>query len=149
MKDLKQFLELFNPLPANQYLEICDKKDELTFALEKLLQKVDGELKIILYNDANLSLEKPFRATPREHDMVIIKNIYAKHQNQNMLLTLSYKTLAHTANIIIIEKKGVLDIEALKEKLELFEFRSANNIDIIKDYDLVIAKKMHMWGNGL
>jgi hypothetical protein len=46
-------------------------------------------------------------------------------------------------------KKGVLDIEALKEKLELFEFRSANNIDIIKDYDLVIAKKMHMWGNGL
>ena len=105
--------------------------------------------KIILYNDANLSLDKPFRATPREHDMVIIKNIYAKHQNQNMLLTLSYKTLAHTANIIIIEKKGVLDIEALKEKLELFEFRSANNIDIIKDYDLVIAKKMHMWGNGL
>ena len=40
MKDLKQFLELFNPLPANQYLEICDKKDELTFALEQLLQKV-------------------------------------------------------------------------------------------------------------
>jgi len=66
-----------------------------------------------------------------------------------MLIKLSYLTLANTANIIIIEKKGLLNIEALKTKLEIMEFRSANEIDIIDGYDLVIAKKMHMWGNGL
>jgi len=43
----------------------------------------------------------------------------------------------------------LLNIEALKTKLEIMEFRSANEIDIIDGYDLVIAKKMHMWGNGL
>ena len=66
-----------------------------------------------------------------------------------MLIKLSYLTLANTANIIIIEKKGLLDIQALKSKLEEMEFRSANDIDIIDGYDLVIAKKMHMWGAGL
>ncbi|MDQ1245442.1 MAG: hypothetical protein QG565_1783, partial [Campylobacterota bacterium] len=33
--------------------------------------------------------------------------------------------------------------------LEEFEFRAPNEIDIVEGYDLIIAKKMHMWGNGL
>ena len=35
------------------------------------------------------------------------------------------------------------------ELLENNEFRAANFIDIFPNYDLVMAKKMHMWGNGL
>jgi len=42
-----------------------------------------------------------------------------------------------------------MDIEAMKEMLEEFEFRAANDIDVVEGYDLVMAKKMHMWGNGL
>ena len=42
-----------------------------------------------------------------------------------------------------------MDIEAMKEMLEEFEFRAANEIDVLPEYDLVMAKKMHMWGNGL
>ena len=33
--------------------------------------------------------------------------------------------------------------------LEEFEFRSSNEIDVLPEYDLVMAKKLHMWGNGL
>ena len=36
-----------------------------------------------------------------------------------------------------------------KEMLEEFEFRSPNEIDVLPEYDLVMAKKLHMWGNGL
>jgi len=113
------------------------------------MDKVDGELKLVLYNDENLKSNQPFRAVPRDHDNVILKDVFAKHENQDMLIKLSYLTLANTANIIIIEKKGLLDIEALKTKLEYMEFRSPNEIDMIDGYDLVIAKKMHMWGAGL
>jgi hypothetical protein len=42
-----------------------------------------------------------------------------------------------------------MDIESTKELLEKFEFRAPNEIDVIDEYDLVMAKKMHMWGNGL
>jgi hypothetical protein len=66
-----------------------------------------------------------------------------------MILKLAYTTLANTANIVIIEKKGVMDIEAVKTMLEEHEFRASNEIDIIDGYDLVMAKKMHMWGAGL
>jgi hypothetical protein len=34
--------------------------------------------------------------------------------------------------------------------LEKSEFRAANTIcDLIVGYDVIVAKKMHMWGNGL
>ena len=149
MLNLNKFKELFTPLPGNHYLQISTCRDEITILLEDLMDKVDGELKLILYNDQHLKLNQPFRAIPRNHDNVILKDVFAKHENQDMLIKLSYLTLANTANIIIIEKKGFLDIQALKDKLEIMEFRSANEIDIIDGYDLVIAKKMHMWGAGL
>ena len=66
-----------------------------------------------------------------------------------MILKIAYTTLANTADIIIMQKKGTMDIDAIKEMLEEFEFRAANYIDVLPEYDLVMAKKMHMWGNGL
>jgi len=149
MLNLEKFRSLFTPLPGNHYLQVSTCRDEITDVLEELMDKVEGELNLVLYNDENLKLNQPFRAVPRDHDNVILKDVFSKHENQEMLIKLSYLTLANTANIIIIEKKGLLDIKALKAKLEIMEFRSANEIDMIDGYDLVIAKKMHMWGAGL
>ena len=147
--NLDQFLELFNPLPGNHYLQVATCEDEITKRLSSLIEDVDGEFKLVLYNDDNLNLTQPFRAIPRDHDMVVIKDVYAKHKDKDMLIKLAYLTLANTANVIILEKKGLLDIDATKEHLEKLEFRAPNEIDILDGYDLVMAKKMHMWGNGL
>ncbi len=147
--DLKQFSELFTPLPGNHYLEVCTKEDEVSELLSSLMRGVDGELSITLYNNENLDFSQAFRAMPREHDMLILKDVFSKHENKKMILKLSYLTLAHTANLIILEKKGTINIEATKSLLEEMEFRSASEINIIDGYDLVMAKKMHMWGNGL
>ncbi|PHQ65740.1 MAG: hypothetical protein COB99_02370 [Sulfurimonas sp.] len=114
-----------------------------------MIQSVDGEFNLALYNEDNLNFSQPFRAMPRDHDMVILKDIFYKHENPKMILKLAYLTLANTAHVIIMEKKGIMDVEATKELLEEFEFRAPNEIDIVDGYDLVIAKKMHMWGNGL
>lgn len=149
MLNLEKFRSLFNPLPGNHYLQVSTCRDEISDVLQELMDKVDGELNLVLYNDENLKLNQPFRAVPREHDNVILKDVFSIHENQDMLIKLSYLTLANTANIIIIEKKGLLDVEDIKSRLENLEFRSPNNIDMIDGYDLIIAKKMHMWGNGL
>ncbi len=162
--DLKQFLELFNPLPGNHYLLVTDKIDEVAFALEALLEKVGGELHIALYEDtpselpATLNAAKlqsiqnkaqPFRALPRDNDIVIFKDIQQLHKNFELLLKIAYTTLANNADIIIMQKSDSMDVEATKELLESYEFRAPNAIDLLKGYDLVMAKKMHMWGNGL
>jgi hypothetical protein len=147
--NLDKFLQLFNPLPGNHYLQVCIAEDDITTALSSLMESVDGTLNIALYNEENLNFSQPFRAMPRNHDMVILKDIFHKHENPKMILKLAYLTLANTAHVIIMEKKGIMDVEATKELLEEFEFRAPNEIDIVDGYDLVIAKKMHMWGNGL
>jgi hypothetical protein len=163
MANLEQFRKLFNPLPGNHYLHVTTEVDEISFLFDEMMQEVGGKFNLVIYSQENLHVEKPtnaniqhiqdfnhpFRALPRDHNIVVMKDILHAHQNHKMILKLAYTTLANTANIVIIEKKGVMDIEAVKTMLEEHEFRSPNEIDIIDGYDLVMAKKMHMWGNGL
>ncbi|MCF6330403.1 MAG: hypothetical protein L3I99_02495 [Sulfurimonas sp.] len=160
----KQFLELFNPYPGNHYLQVTTSPDEITDALNKITKDVDGKISLAIFADESIdysqklpdinikhinNFKEPFRALPRSNDAVIIKDVFAKHENKDMLLKISYASLANTADIIIIEKKGIMDVESMKQMLQDYEFRAANNIDILDGYDLIMAKKMHMWGNGL
>jgi len=161
---LDQFLELFNPLPGNHYIQVTTKPDATSEALNRIIQAVDGEFRLAVYAkeefDLSPSLESakvqfvkkfnvPFRALPRDNDIVIFKDILREHTNPKLLLKIAYTTLANTADIVVMEEKGKMDIEATKALLESFEFRAPNYIDVLDEYDLVMAKKMHMWGNGL
>ena len=162
--ELEQFRELFNPLPGNHYIQVTTKVDETSIALSKMIEAVDGEFRLVIYSDDEYAVDKelteakvqfvknfkiPFRALPRDNDIVIFKDILHLHENPKLLLKIAYTTLANTADIIIMQEKGTMDIEATKELLESFEFRAPNYIDVLPEYDLVMAKKMHMWGNGL
>lgn len=164
MANLEQFRKLFNPLPGNHYLHVTTEADDIAFLFDEMMQGVGGKFNLAIYSEISLHVDlkpsganiqyiqdfkQPFRALPRDHDIVVIKDILYAHQNPKMILKLAYTTLANTANIVIIEKKGVMDIETVKEMLEEHEFRAPNDIDIIDGYDLVMAKKMHMWGAGL
>ena len=162
--DLKQFLELFNPYLGNNYLQVTTEVDETTDAFYELLKGVDGVLNLVIYKDEEQNLsqqfpnaniqyiknfKQPFRALPRTNDIVVFKDIFHLHENQKGILKIAYATLANAAEIVIMQKKGTMDIEAILNLLEEFEFRSQNYIDVLPEYDLVMAKKLHMWGNGL
>jgi hypothetical protein len=164
MSNLEQFKKLFNPLPGNHYLQVTTIVDDISFLFDEMMQGVGGKFNLAVYSEITLHVDskppsaniqyiqdfkQPFRALPRNHDTVLLKDIFHAHENQKMILKLAYQTLANTANIIIMEKKGVMDIEAVKAMLEEHEFRAPNEIEIVDEYDLVMAKKMHMWGNGL
>ena len=157
---MQQFLELFHPLPGNSYLLVTSKMiDKIAAALHDKIAEVDGNFSIALYGegafeDAKIeridSLTKPFRALPRDNDRVIFYDIFNKHTSPKMLLQLAYRTLANAAEVIIIEPKGSLHSEETYRLLEAMEFRAPNLIeDILEGYDIFVAKKMHMWGNGL
>ena len=153
--------KLIHPLPGYSILHVSSNPDEIITTLVEMVEKVRGRLGLALYDHAEISFNEMikvqyvddyntlFRALPRDHDIVILHEVYAKHTQQEKILKSAYNTLANAAYIIIIEKKGVLDIAKLLEQLEAKEFRASNHIELLEGYDLVMAKKMHMWGNGL
>jgi uncharacterized membrane protein len=151
--------ELINPLPAYKILHVSDRVDGLAHDLKTILDEVDGTLNLALYERSDAmegvkvqyvsNYEEIFRALPRDHDIVIFYNTFSKHQKQESMIKNAYHTLANAAFLIIIEQKGIMDISLVKHRLENLEFRAPNEIDLLEGYDLIMAKKMHMWGNGL
>lgn len=165
MRDLSQFLELFSVQPGYRYIQVTTEVDETTSALYELLINNNAEMRIAFYSEDEIpdlqekypqakiqhvkNFNHPYRALPRDNDIVIYKDIFAKHNKQDLLLKTAYTTLSNTADIIIMEKTGVLDHTAMLELFEKFEYRAANHMSILEGYDIFMAKKMHMWGNGL
>ncbi len=151
--------ELINPLPAYKILHVSDRVDGLAHDLKAILDEVDGALNLVLYECSDTmenvkvqfvsNYEEIFRGVPRDYDVVVFYNTFSKHQKQENMLKHAYHTLANAAFLIIIEKKDVMDIIFVKDKLAALEFRAPNEIDLLEGYDLIMAKKMHMWGNGL
>jgi len=164
MQSYKQFLELIQPQPGFKVLDITAHADELTLAvIEHLAPFSNHRMALARYPgdhhdfeaSETLKVEEianynlPFRALPRDNDIVIIRDVLHKHSQSERILKSIYTTLANTGDVIIVTKSEEADIEAQKALLERLEFRSANSIDILDGYTLVMAKKMHMWGNGL
>ena len=54
--DLKQFLELFNPYPGNNYLQVTTQVDGTTDAFYELMNSVDGVLNLVVYNEEDIDL---------------------------------------------------------------------------------------------
>ena len=138
---------------------VTTKIDSIADALLQKTAEVDGVFSIALYGKGDFdkaklqridSFSKPFKAQPREHDRIILYDIFTKHHSQKTLLSAAYRALSNAAEVIIAEKKGKLKRYPTYELLEAHEFRAPNLIEgILKDYDVYTAKKMHMWGNGL
>jgi len=165
LADLSQFLELFSIQPGYRYIQVTTDVDETTTALYELLHENDAELRIAYYSEDKMpdlsqyypdatvqhvkNFNMPYRALPRDNDMVIYKDIFSKHNKKDLLLKTAYTTLSNTADIIIMEKTGILDIREMMELFEKFEYRAPNHMNILEGYDIFMAKKMHMWGNGL
>ena len=164
MQDYAQFLELIQPQPGFKVLDVTSHADALTQAvLEHLEPFRQHRMALALYpgdhqrftaGDA-LKIQElpnydvPFRALPRDNDIVIIRDVFHKHTQAERILKSIYTTLANTGDVIIITKSEDADVQGQIGTLERLEFRSPNNIDILDGYTLVMAKKMHMWGNGL
>jgi len=159
---MKQFLELFSPQPANSYLLVTTHIDEVAEALADKLREFDGTLHVSLYPGEHQEIQRdniklqevkdfntPFRALPRSFDAVIFQDFYHLHQHKERIIKLAYNALANTADIVIMQEVDTMNVEAMLEMLENSEYRAGNKIDVSPKYDLVMAKKMHMWGNGL
>lgn len=100
--------------------------------------------------DVIKDFNSPIRSATRDYETIILQDVLHLHTFPLKLLQLVYRSLENSAEVIIIQSNGAIETSEIEALLEKAEFRAANTIsDLIEGYDVIVAKKMHMWGNGL
>jgi len=145
-KEIKEFSSLLEDAPALCLLNIFNNTNPILDILENKISKNEGTLDLKDIN--NISCEK-FRLKSREFEYCILFDTISMCTNKEKFIQACYHSLENSAFIIVIEPKSNNNISEIIELLDVCEFRVANNIDIFKKYNLIMAKKLHMWGNGL
>ncbi len=163
---MRKFTELFAAQPGFKILDITAHADGLTRTLVSALVPVGGRLSLVEYpgtheavaaekgmtlqRQAVESYGKPFRALPRDNDVVFVRDVLHRHEQPERLLKSIYTTLGNAAEVVIVTRTDEADTEKQLEWLERVDFRAGNVIEgLAEGVTAVIGKKMHMWGNGL
>ncbi len=145
-KELELFKNLFQEFPNIEILHISNKISFLDSTLYEVVKALDGKLTYIDFKD-ELSLK--LKSSARDFEYIILSDILSYCQNKEKIVKTMYKALENSANIIVLEKKSHNNLEEIKELLEKNSFVAINHIDLFKEYNLITAKKLHMWGSGL
>jgi len=141
----EHFKELFDISPNMLVLNINNGCDDIKTEIEN----VTASHGRIVYKEFSEIEQKRFRLTAREYEYVFLCNCFEKIENLDRFIKEVYKSCENSGQVILIEKKENNKLQEMIEILDKADFRSTNPIEIFPHYDLVMAKKMHMWGNGL
>jgi hypothetical protein len=163
---MEAFKALFHPQPGYKILDITAHADALTRMLAETLGPVGGRLSLVTYPGMHEPIseaegmtlkrqsvgdfDRPFRALPRDNDIVFIRDVLHRHAQPERILRAIYTTLGNAVEVVIVTRRGEADPQEQLDLLEKVDFRAGNVIDdLIDDSVVVIGKKMHMWGKGL
>ena len=144
-KEFELFRSLFDNSPNLAILNINNNCDEITQELQSI---VDNSLGILTTKEFRQIQANNFRLKDRNFEYAIISDCLHLVENKDRFITSVYHSLENSAFIIILQKKENIDYETIKELLDTNNFRAINDIDIFSKYNLVMAKKLHMWGAG-
>ena len=145
-KEFESFNCLFQKDPNIAIFNINNDCDEIKQELKNIVNTIGGSFKNKEFDDIELNR---FRLTAREFEYAVICDCLDKVEDVDRFIKEIYKSLENSAQIIVLSKKDKQDIKIIENILDKNDFRAVNSIDIFEKYNLVMAKKMHMWGNGL
>lgn len=161
---MSSFCNLFQTSPQMKILVATSHADPLIEEICTYLEPFNATVDLSLYpgeHDAYSSaiigkvdtikdFSSPIRSATRDYETIILQDVVHLHSLPLKLLQLVYRSLENSAEIIIVQSKGGMETSEIEAMLDKSEFRAANTIcDLIEGYDVIVAKKMHMWGNGL
>lgn len=161
---MSSFCDLFQPSPQMKILVATSHADALMDEVCTFLEPFNATVDLSLYpgehrecssplvgkRDTIKDFNSPIRSVTRDYETIILQDVLHLHSLPLKLLQLIYRSLENSAEIIVVQSKDAGDNTEVEALLEKSEFRAANTInDLIEGYDVIVAKKMHMWGNGL
>ena len=153
--------ELFKTSPQMKILLVGTHIDELSTTLNKFIKQHNGIMDICLFSNTQTDKIEYKTFYPKDHDSfcsstsrdyeyIIVYDMLHMHNSPTKFIKNLYRALENSAEIIILQAHNLHEAKKTQDLLEYCEFRAANTIhQIYKNFDAVIAKKLHMWGNGL
>ena len=144
--ELNLFKGLFQNFENISILHINNGLDFLSPVLKEVAEEYNGTVHYKKFEDENSAR---LRSTARDYEYIILSDILSQCPNKDKIIKIMYKALENSANIIILEKKSNNNLVEVKNLLDDTSFVAINNIDLFEDYELITAKKLHMWGSGL
>jgi hypothetical protein len=153
---------LLHPTPHTKIMVATSHLDSMVEELSNFLIPYEGLIDVSLFpgdhqNDPLLhkiftikDYNSPAGGVPRDYAAVIVQDVLHRHESPKKFLELIYRTLLNASEIIIVQKNGSMNIAEIESLLDEVEFRAINAItDLIDGHEVIVGKKMHMWGNGL
>jgi len=155
---------LLHPTPHTKIMVVTSHLDRMSEEIGKFLTPYEGLIDFSLYSGDHQELShstfhktftikdyrSPAGGIPRDYASVIVQDVLHRHESPRKFLELIYRTLLNASEIIIVQKKGSMGIAEVESLLDESEFRAINAIsDLIEDHEVIVGKKMHMWGKGL
>ncbi|XOB62497.1 hypothetical protein ACMC56_01495 [Campylobacterota bacterium DY0563] len=145
-KKLELFKGLFQPFTNLSVFFINNNTDFIESTLEEVVKTNEGKLnKIDFIEEKYLKLNHYMR----EFEYIVLGDIINKYEKKELLLQKCYRALENSANIIILENKTNNNLDEIRELLDKTSFVAINSIELFDNYELITAKKLHMWGSGL
>lgn len=156
--------QLLHPTPHTKIMVATSHLDGMIEELSSFLSPYEGLIDISLFPGEHQACsatcihkihaikdyKSPAFGVPRDYAAVIVQDVLHLHAFPLKFLQLIYRTLLNATEIIVIQKNGSMSINEIEDLLDKAEFRATNTImDLIDGYEVIVAKKMHMWGNGL
>lgn len=155
---------LLHPTPHTKIMVATSHCDSLSEELGDFLAPYEGVVDFSLFPGEHLPLihpsfhktfmikdyRSPAGGVPRDYAAVIVQDVLHLHESPQKFLEFIYRSLLNACEIIIVQKNGSMGIAEIESLLDEAEFRAINTItDLIQGYEIIVGKKMHMWGKGL
>jgi len=156
--------QLLHPTPHTKIMVVTSHLEGMIEELSSFLSLYEGVIDLSLFPGEHQKFshpcihkvhaikdyKSPAGGVPRDYAAVIVQDVLHLHEIPLKFLQLIYRTLLNATEIIIVQKNGSMEIAKVEAMLDQAEFRAINTmIDLIDGYEVIVAKKMHMWGNGL
>ncbi|MFZ5373927.1 MAG: hypothetical protein ACOZBX_00060 [Campylobacterota bacterium] len=155
---------LLHPTPHTKIMVVTSHLDSMAEELGHFLSPYEGLIDLSLFPGEHRDLvhgtfhktfpikdyRSPAAGVPRDYAAVIVQDVLHRHENPHKFLQMAYRTLLNASEIIIVQQNGSMPPAEVESLLDQAEFRAINAImDLIEGYDVIVGKKMHMWGQGL
>ena len=141
-KEIEEFSSLFRLTPSSSILDLNSDFSTISNTLNNLVLSYNGSVTTV--QPASIK-ELRVKIKRSNYDYGVICNTILDYEDQNHLMKIITLGIRDSGYIIILEDKEK-PLDVIYELLEEFDFGAVNSIDIFEKYNLIIGKKLHMWG---
>ena len=165
LEKLPLLFEVFPDFPSIRVMQITDKEPQVVIKVATFLKEKGYGFDVMATDASFLQVLKESIQNPSEYleirsldydstkynyhgknyDSVFVNVDFEKIKDERYFFERIYATMKNAAGLIVLIPKHSPILEGLVERLEGYNFVAVNPIDLLDEYQVVYAKKMHGW----